>query len=161
MNNYFCYRVLIFTILIVLLSGCAGLQRKFVRKPKEKERPTPVVQTVDYSIGLRAEELYKKHFLFWQSWHTELIDRLGDNFKKRTVCYDQLISSLKSMRKYLAEEKARELDLFLLQIEALEKDLKKDRLNATETYRIKMVLEKTKRQIDKKFSYRDVKEYLK
>ncbi len=152
---------LIFILIFFLLPGCAGLQRKFVRKPKEKEKPTPVVQTIDYSVGLRSEELYKKHFLFWQSWHTELIDRIGDNFKKRTVCYDQIMTSLKSMRKYLIEEKARELDPFIVQIESIGKDTKKERLSATEVYRIKTVLEKTKRQIDKRFSYRDVKNYLK
>lgn len=155
------FRVLIIILLMILLSGCTALQRKFVRRSKEKERPTPVVQMIDYSIGLRSDELYKKHFLFWQSWHTELIDRIGENLKKRAVCYEHLLSSLKSMRKYLVEEKARELDPFILQIESFGKDVKKERLSPTDVYRIKTVLEKTKRQIDKRFSYRDVKDYLK
>lgn len=153
-------RLLIFALMIILLSGCEGLQRKFVRQPKQKQKPIPVVQTVDYSKDLRVEELYKKHFLFWKSWHNELIDRLEENYKKRISCFDSLISSLKSMRKYLSEEKAAEIDPFISQIEALEPEIKQERLSTSEAYRIRTTLEKTRRQIDKRFSYRDVKDFL-
>ena len=93
------------TIFVLCLSlvGCAAMQRKFARRKKEKEeKHAPIiVKTFDYSKDLRVDELYKRHFLFWQSWHSELIDRMDSSYKKRSECYAHIISSLSEMNKYL------------------------------------------------------------
>ncbi|NQT75779.1 MAG: hypothetical protein HQ566_04580 [Candidatus Omnitrophica bacterium] len=148
-------------LLCVSFTGCAGLQRKFARKKKKQEDKSPiVVSTYDYSKELRVDELYKKHLLFWQSWQTELLGRLDATYKKRTSCYDYTVASLTEMKKYLASPKAEELEVFIKNIKSIDPVIKKKHLSRGEKNRIKNLLEKTKRQIDKSFSYSDVKDYL-
>lgn len=157
-NKFFLY--LCIFILCVSLAGCAGLQRKFARKKKQEERIAPVITTYDYSKELRVEELYKKHFLFWKSWQTELIDRMDGTYKKRTECFDFTVSSLVEMKKYLKKPKAEELEKIIVKVKSIDPEVKKVRLSKSQKYRIKQILENTKRQIDKRFSYGHVKDYL-
>lgn len=146
--------------LVAAISGCAGVQRKFVRKKKTEEKPMPIVTAYDYAKELRADELYKKYFMFWKSWQGELIEKIGSRYKKRNVCYEKLMDSLMEMKKYLDAKKAKELEVFIEEIKTIEPAIKKDRLTRNEEYNVQQLLEKTKRQIEKDFSYSDVKENL-
>ena len=153
-------RYALILILCVAFSGCAGLQRKFVRKKKKEEKLAPVIVTYDYEKNLRIEELYKKRFLFWRSWHGELIDRMGGTYKKRIECYDQAIMNLMEMEKYLTGVKAQEIKPFVEKMKSIDLDIKKKKLSKGERIRLKSLLEKTKRRVDKKFSYPKVKDSL-
>lgn len=154
------YRLIIVVILCIAIAGCAGLQRKFTRKKQKEEKPMAIVTTYDYAKEQRIDELYKKRFLFWKSWHGELIDRMDGGYKKRTECYDQLIQNLLEMQKYLNDEKSKELDSFITEIKSIDPAVKKVSLTNSESYRIRQILEKTKRLIDKRFSYSHVKDSL-
>lgn len=158
MNKLWRYAVII--LLCASIAGCAGVQRKFARKKQKEEKPLPVVTTYDYAKEQRVDELYKKRFLFWKSWQSELIDRIGDTYKKRTECYDELMQNLTEMQKYLNDEKFKELEVFITEIKSVGPDVKKIDLRGSEKYRITQVLEKTKRLIDKRFSYTKVKDFL-
>ncbi|NQV04388.1 MAG: hypothetical protein HQ532_02720 [Candidatus Omnitrophica bacterium] len=153
-------RYIIVLILCVAFSGCAGLQRKFTRKKKEEERQAPVIIMHDYAKDLRVEELYKKRFLFWRSWHGELIDRMGGTYKKRIECYDQTVMNLMEMEKYLRGELASELKPFIEDMKSISSDIKEKKLSKSEQIKLKSLLEKAKRSIDKKFSYPKVKDSL-
>ncbi len=154
------WRNAVIILLCVSIAGCAGVQRKFARKKKQEEKPLPVVTTYDYAKEQRVDELYKKRFLFWKSWQGELIDRIGDTYKKRTECYDELMQNLMEMQKYLNDEKYKELEVFITEIKSVDPDVKKIDLRGSEKYRITQLLEKTKRLIDKRFSYAKVKDFL-
>ena len=154
------FRYAIIIILCISIAGCAGMQRKFARKKKEETRQLPIVTTYDYAKERRVDELYKKRFLFWKSWQGELIDRMGDSYKKRTECYDELVQNLLEMQKYLNDEKYKELEGFITEIKSVDPDVKKIDLTSSERYRIAQLLEKTKRLIDKRFSYTHVKDSL-
>lgn len=158
MNKLWRYAAII--LLCVSIAGCAGVQRKFARKKKQEEKPLPVVTTYDYAKEQRVDELYKKRFLFWKSWQGELIDRMGGNYKKRTECYDELMQNLLEMQKYLNDQKYNELEVFITEIKSVDPDVKKIDLRGSEQYRITQLLEKTKRLIDKRFSYTKVKDFL-
>ena len=153
-------RYIVILILCVVFSGCAGLQRKFTRKKKKEERHAPVIITYDYAKDLRVEELYKKRFLFWKSWHGELIDRIAGTYMKRIECYDQAVMNLMEMEKYLREETSSELKPFIEDMKSISLDIKKRRLSKGEQIKLKSLLEKAKRSIDKKFSYPRVKDSL-
>jgi hypothetical protein len=114
----------------------------------------------DYGKDLRVGELYKKHFLYWKTWQTELIDRIDGTYKKRIECYDHSLMHLLEMERYLGGTKAEELQVFIAQIKSIDPDIRKKRLSKSEILNITHLLEKTKRQIDKKFSYLDVKNFL-
>ncbi len=152
----------IFALMLLLsFTGCAALQRKFTRKKKKDEgRVVPVITTYDYSKDLRVEELYKKRFLFWRTWHDELINRMDAGHKKRVACFDSALENMIEMRKYLASPKAEELDLYIKKMIDIDKDIKEDRLTRSEKYNIKQALEKIKRQVNKNFSFSDVEEFL-
>ena len=150
----------IILMLCVSFTGCAGLQRKFVRNKKKEERIMPVITTHDYSKELRADELYRKHFLFWKTWQSELIDRMETTYKKRGSCYDHTLASLMEMKKYLRDPKAAELEPFIAEIRSIDPNIREKRLSKSAKYRMKQLLERTKRQIEKGFSYSDVKQFL-
>ena len=156
MINRFRYAVIVI-LCISVAAGCAGMQRKFTRKKKEESKTLPIVTTYDYAKEQRVDELYKKRFLFWKSWQGELIDRMNDTYKKRIECYDELMQNLLEMQKYLNDEKYKELEAFITEIKSVDPDVKKIDLTNSEKYRIAQVLEKTKRRIDKRFSYTHVK----
>jgi len=136
------------------------MQRKFARRKKDEPKTPAIVTTYDYPIEKRVDELYKKRFLFWKSWQGELIDRIGDGYKKRTECYNELMQNLLEMQKYLNDEKYKELDAFIAQIKTVDEPVKKIDLTNNEKYKISQLLEKTKRLIDKRFSYSKVKNSL-
>ena len=147
-------------ILLISLTGCAALQRKFTRKKRKQPRPTPVITTFDYAKDLRVEELYKKRFLYWKTWHTELLNRMDAGYKKRVACYDHALMNLKEMQKYLKDAKISEIEPLVEKLQSIDPDIRKKRLSKGEEVRMRRVLEKTKRQIDKNFSYSKVKDYL-
>jgi len=107
-----------------------------------------------------VEELYKKRFLFWRTWQGELIERMDGLYKKRIECYDQAIMNLKEMRKYLSDPKAEELAPFIEKISSIDPNIRKKKLSKSEQYNMTQLLENTKRQIDKQFSYSKVKDFL-
>jgi hypothetical protein len=158
MNRRFIYGVII--VLCISIAGCAGVQRKFARKKKEEPKTLPIITTYDYAKERRVDELYKKRFLFWKSWQGELIYRMDDTYKKRTECYNELVQNLLEMQKYLNDEKYKELGAFITEIKSVDQAIKKIDLTNSEKYRITQVLEKTKRLIDKRFSYTHVKNSL-
>ena len=153
-------RYVLICVLFVSFTGCAGLQRKFVRKKKKEERVAPVITTYDYAKDLRVDELYKKRFLYWKSWQGELIERMDGTYKKRRECYEHLVMNLMEMKKYLSDAKIKELDPFIEEIESIDSDIRKKRLSENKKIRMGHLLERTKRQIDKKFSYSNVKDSL-
>ena len=158
MNKRFRYGVII--VLCISIVGCAGVQRKFTRKKKDEAKPLAIVTTYDYPIEQRVDELYKKRFLFWKSWQGELIYRMDETYKKRAECYDELMQNLLEMQKYLNDEKYKELADFIAEIKSVGPAVKEIDLTKSEKYRITQLLEKTKRLIDKRFSYSHVKDSL-
>ena len=153
-------RYIVILFLCLSFAGCAALQKKFVRKKKEEEKLAPVITMYDYSKDLRTDELYKKHFLFWKTWQLELIGRMDATYKKRNDCYDHIIANLMEMQRYLRASQREELQSFLERIKSIEPMIRKGRLSKSEKYRITKLLEDTRRQIEKKFSYSDVKDLL-
>lgn len=156
-------RILICSLIFLLsisFTGCAGLQRKFVRKKKKEERIAPVVTTFDYSKDLRVDELYKKHYLFWKTWQAELIERMGVGRKKRVSCYDYTMKHLLDMKKYLGEPKEAELEVIVKEIKSIDPYIRKKILSKNRKYKMTKLLERTFRQIEKRFSYNDVKDFL-
>ncbi len=151
---------ILFLVILLFLTGCAGLQRKFTRKKKKDEKIGPVINTYDYAKDLRVDELYKKKFLFWRTWQGELIERMDGLYKKRVECYDQAIMNLKEMQKYLSDPKAEDLEPFIEKVSSIDPDIRKKKLSKSEQYGMTQLLEKTKRQIDKQFSYSKVKDFL-
>ena len=84
----------VISVLLLSLSGCAALKKKFTRKKKKTE--TPVFYHVRKYDVKPSIDLYEKHYIFWINWHRELVMELGENFKSDTRSIQELRSNLES-----------------------------------------------------------------
>ncbi len=149
------------TVLLVAavgLSGCAQLREKFVRKPKEEKaasRRYCAVKAYDIRPSL---ELYTKRYVFWKTWHKELLAVLGgSNHKKTLVAIEQEIVNLRDMRNMLIDEKAEELQKPIDEIMKIETALKKEKVTRGNEVRMRRRLESLGRQVKRNFSYTKVR----
>lgn len=114
--------------LVVFLCACAGcesLGKKFVRKPKHPPQPVEALLEPEEYDGQRppAAELYDQYFLYWKSWHDELIGALaGSSRKRQAETAREALKNLYEMRQLLVEPARQRLDALILGLEQLEKD---------------------------------------
>ena len=115
-------------ILALTLTGCDALQRKFTRK-KKYTKPVPrLYQLKKYDIKPSAA-LYSKHYAYWQSWMSELIQDLGGNRKKDIRCIEEALSQAHDMQNILVQEKADALGKHIHRLEEVRDIIVKERLS--------------------------------
>jgi hypothetical protein len=127
------YRIiLLFTScsLLVTLIGCEAFVRKFTRKSKKSAEPVEMVLAPEEWKGpqITKEELYRRYFMFWKTWHDELIQSLLDHRsqKKKIDCAEEAIKNLVNLRPLLDLEKQKKLDSYISQLRDLQGDIVKD-----------------------------------
>ncbi len=134
-----------------------------MRKPKREKAVEIIVNTQEYELTSSVDERYKKYFLFWRSWHEELLNLLDapDGSRKgRVFAAKKIIENLEQMQKLLLPQTQRSFESFILEQKLLLRQLDKYNLNPSQKSRIRHSLEKQRRQIQKKFNYRCVREHL-
>jgi len=146
-------------VMILNIAGCAGVQRKFTRKKKETVKMPRIYQVKEYDTK-PTPELYKKHYVYWESFHSEMIMTLGQNKKKDKMCIEHILSNLMDMRKMLMPEKAAELDIHIVRLEKIKDILHKEDLTRFNRTYITMTLERESRYIKRGFVYSKVKDSL-
>ncbi|MBL7084870.1 MAG: hypothetical protein ISS43_02035 [Candidatus Omnitrophica bacterium] len=152
-----------FSFQLSALCGCEAFRKKFVRKPKEEKQIEVVVHTQEYSSEYSPEQIYKKYFLFWRSWHEELVNSLNaqeGNRKKLISAAKKSVENLQQMRQLLLPEKQDRLDIYILEQKSIVRELNKRRLSPAQRLKIKTRLEKQRRQIQKEFGYSHIQEHL-
>lgn len=111
------------------LTGCDALQKKFTRKKKVTKAPR-IFQEKKYEIK-PTPELYEKHFAYWQSWSSEIIQRLGDNHKKDVRCVEEIIGQLNDMRKILVPEMGDKLSKHIKRYEEVRDTLNRNGISSS------------------------------
>ncbi|MFC1630991.1 hypothetical protein ACFL2I_00345 [Candidatus Omnitrophota bacterium] len=152
-----------YSLQLVALSGCEAFRKKFVRESKKKKEIRAVTQTIDYASDLTTEQTYKNYYLFWSSWHEELIVLVNDqnsNRKKQLYAARMIVENLTQMRKLLVPAKQEQLGVFIAEQEDIIKKLDKFQISHLEMLRIKSSLARQKKQIQKEFDYRSIQENL-
>lgn len=150
----------VLTVCVFLLTGCAQLKDKFVRKGKE-EKPEPRFYAVKKYDVRPSLELYTKRYLFWKSWHRELLaDLTDDNQKKPVVAIEQATSNLMDMHGMLVDEKAEKLEALIGEMTKIERQIKKQRVTGANEVRIRKKLESLGREIGRYFSYNKVRGFI-
>lgn len=157
----------LFAICYVLFAmlGCDAFVRKFTRKKKTQEvSPQEMVLVPEEYKGpqMSKEEIYRQYFLFWKSWHNELIETLSShqtNYKKRLSCIEETIKNLAQLKAMLNSEKQSKLAGYLQQLEDLKKSLTLDVYGANLSQH-QRVAEQIKRNILRDFSYHKIKKDL-
>ncbi len=159
----------IFFILILLpmisgLVGCDAFVRKFTRKPKKENIPREemVLMPEEYKSNLTKEEQYRQYFLYWKSWHDELIEslsRTAANHKKQVDCTQEAINNLSNLRGLLNAETRKKLDAYINQLTDLKGLIVKDLYSSDAANNLQKA-ERIKRAILRDFSYDKIKSNL-
>lgn len=152
--------VLIALALVLSLSGCDAVQRKFTRKKKAAVKMPRFYQLKKYEKK-PSPELYKKHFGYWVSWQGTLVAVLGQNNKKDKRCIEEAIGQLKDMQYILVPEKGEEMEPHIERMERARVVIFKGDLSFANKDNILRILEKEDRVIKRDFSYSKVRNFLK
>lgn len=158
------FLLITYSLVLSTLFGCEAFVKKFTRKPKHEE---PVEEMVvvpqEYSSVFKDNaEAYRQYFLYWQSWQEELITAFLSRAsqKRQLSCINEARKNLLSLKWLLQEQKQKELEGYIQELEDLRSNVEKDPyLNNTGVNR--SAAELLKRNILKDFSYRNIKDYLK
>jgi hypothetical protein len=141
------------------LVSCDAVQRKFTRKQKKVKAPR-IVQEQKYEKK-PTPELYEKHFAYWQSWSSEILQDLGDNRKKDRQCIEQIIGQVNDMRNILVPEKGDELAKHIKRYEEVRDVINREELSQYNKSFALTTLDREDRLIKNDFCISKVKNYLK
>ncbi|MDD5634945.1 MAG: hypothetical protein PHW46_06690 [Candidatus Omnitrophica bacterium] len=161
MKRKLCYVFMVFVLSsMVLLSGCAQLKDKFVRKPKKVEKPMRYIPVREYEVH-PSLDLYTKRYIYWKNWHNELLDVLDDsNHKKKVVAAEQAMSNLMDMQHMLTEEKAEGLQKYIDEMTKIEKEIKSQKLPQGNVVWVRKKLESLGREVKRDYSYNKVRGFI-
>jgi hypothetical protein len=146
---------------VVLVSGCASVQKKFTRKKKEKRTPNAIfIDEGPYQKQFSNEYYYKNHYTMWKSWHDELLGQLGGNRKKVERCAQEAYNHLSDMANYLQPEKRAELKPLVEDLSRLVTKIESGSYSDSDEGGMRSELEKIKRLVANDFYYNKVKDSL-
>ena len=150
--------------LLVSVLGCDAFVRKFTRKPKKENLPREemVLEPMEYKgPEMSKEELYRQYFLYWRSWHDELIQSLSQNtnHKKQIECVNEAIKNIEQIKVLLNAEKQKQLDIYINQLNDLRDLVTKD-IYGNNIIGNRAIAERIKKNILRDFSYNKIKDYL-
>jgi len=158
--------IIIFALLIICLElvGCDAFVRKFTRKKKKDNLPQEemVISPVEYPAPvLNKEQLYRKYFLYWQSWQDELIDALlyPTSHKRMIDCAGQSIENLKSMQAMLNDKAKAKLGSYIDRMQALKSKIENNIYNQEISYE-RFSAERVRRDVFRDFPYHKIKDKL-
>jgi hypothetical protein len=149
-------------IMMVTITGCSPeWQKKFVRKKKDVKKAPRIYQLKKYEKK-PSLELYRKHYVYWETWQSELIEVLGYNHKKDVRCVTEALSNLQDMRNVLVPEKGDKLTKHINSM-AQVKDMvmRNDESQPARRDYIRQRLERIDRVIKAEFSPKMAKNYIK
>lgn len=152
-------RFAIILFLVFNIAGCASIQKKFTRKKKATVRAPKIYQVKKYEKK-PTPELYKKHYVYWESFQSEMIMVLGQNHKKDMMYIEHIISNLRDMQNMLVQDKAAELEVHIARLAKIRDILDKEDLTQFNRTYVMMTLERESRYIKRGFIYNKVKDSL-
>jgi hypothetical protein len=150
--------ILIFTINIV---GCDAFARKFTRKKKQQESLEPVLVPEEKSgLFFDNDTKYKNYFVYWRSWHDELMQTMYEHsLKRKKYCINQAISNLELMSDLLTAEKKKELGGYIAEMKKIQGDIETD-VTLEENIIIQR-LKDIRLNINTRLDYRRVRDWIK
>ncbi|MFH0763632.1 MAG: hypothetical protein V1927_01350 [Candidatus Omnitrophota bacterium] len=151
---------LLLFFMLASLTGCETVAKKFRRKKKEVAKMPRIFKAKAY-VKKPTPELYKKHYAYWSSWHSELIQELGDNHKKDTLCIEQIVSNLKDMQNILTPDKGGELTFHIEKLAKVRNVIVNGEMSTANRTYILRTLEREESFIKREFAYTKAKFSLK
>ena len=160
-------QILILSIVYCLLStviGCDAFVRKFTRKPKPGSQPREemVLAPEEYKAPQMPKgELYRQYFLYWKSWHDELIESLlqRKSQKKQIDCVQEAIKNLIGLKELLNQQMQMKLGVYIGQLRNLQEQILSDLYGSSADFS-RQAAERIRMNILKHFSFNKVKDSL-
>ncbi len=150
---------------LVTVIGCDAFVRKFTRKPKKIEKEEELVLVPkEYKVQARSnEELYQDYYIVWKSWSSELVDSLNSqsNRKKQVECIRYFIKNLENMKELLQEERQEILNTQLKELNKIKDKISVPNLNNSDFSMLKDQINIISRKIQRDFSYKKIKQWIK
>ena len=161
-------RVPVIVLLLVVLagsSGCESFRKKFVRKKKRQPAEEEmVISPVDYSKQqLPGDQAYQQYYVYWKSWHGELLAQLQNNANKKKIlgCFEQMILNLDRMKNLLAnEKKSAQLQTYIDEIQQNYDEVENKNFLIVSFAQLKESVESLSRAIHREFAFSKIKDDL-
>ena len=158
------FLVLLCFFMLLSLTGCESFTRKFTRKSKKSNQPVEMVLVPEEYKGpnMTKEELYRQHFIFWQSWQDELENALAQksSLKKKVDCAQEALKNLINMKNMLVAGTQKNLDVYIDKSIDLLGYIKSDVYGTNDSRNLEAA-ERIKSDIHKGFIYPKIRNYLK
>lgn len=150
--------------LVAGLMGCESLQRKLTRKPKHPSpAPSPIISFEDYTRTMTPLDRYRKHYLMFDYWNSELIEALRSNPinpKRLTRTSSESLAELETMRTLVTDELAERFVPLIQQRTKIHRELQRSGFSASSSMIIGRELEAHTRQVHRELFWRDVEDQL-
>jgi hypothetical protein len=152
-------KTVVFLLVLSLVGGCAGVQKKFTRKKKEKKVASSIfIDEGPYQKQFSNDYYYKNHYTLWKSWHDELLDQLGGNQKKVSRAAQEAYNHLSEMGSYLVPEEKAKLDPEVKSLQSIVKQLESTSISKSSLGPLRVELEKIKRLVANDFYFNKVQD---
>ena len=145
-------------LLIIGLTGCDAVQRKFTRKKAVVK--TPHFYQLKKYTKKPSPELYKQHYAYWASWQEEMVQFIGQNHKRDKRSIEEALGHLKDMQNILIPSKAEEMQPHIEKMEAARDIIFRGELSFANKDYVRSVIEREERAIKREFCYNKVKDSL-
>lgn len=159
--------------LLMAMTGCEALQRKFTRKPKAQPRPSPITQFQDYTKAMTPLDRYRKHYVLFDYWNSELLAELDQltagsapvgsvamNPKRAQLASGEALKELEVVQELLDAEWAARLEPLLAERREIDQQLQRGTYGASQLNVMWRTLQAHARQIDREFFWRDAQEHV-
>ena len=157
---FICLGAMIFSSI-----GCEPLRKKFVRKKKEEKESgiVPVLEPIDYAPKkiYSLLEQYQRHYSLWKVWDRELIQAIqeGKTVKAQEYNLAQLIEQIEEMKKWMIEEKQKELTPLIDELHAIQRDLSQPSVTHSD-FTMTKTLERNSKTIRHDFNPKSMEHFL-
>ncbi len=142
------------------------MQRKFTRKPKKPQLPpAPIVNFLDYNRLVSPIDLYRKHYLLFDYWNSDLVRALEErnlNPKRIRRAYEESLAELQELHGLVTEEKAAVLAPLIEERVRLNGQLRMlGGQDLARSQAVRRMLEAQGRELDRTFAWRKMEDHLK
>lgn len=156
--------VVVLVAVVSLGSGCEAFVKKFRRKPREESREQKelVLEPESYdNLQVSKEELARQYYLFWGSWHDELIQSLASstNHKKQIETAYEAALSLSNLALLVTDDHKQALQEYHRRLIELHDAISRD-IHGMYRERDLRSAQRLKREISRSFPARRLHEFI-
>ncbi|MBI4354161.1 MAG: hypothetical protein HY595_02880 [Candidatus Omnitrophica bacterium] len=150
---------------LVVGTGCEAMQKKFVRKRKTPlARPAPIVTFQDYTRAMTPLDRYRKHYVMFDYWNTELLGVLEDrdfSIKRLRKYSSEALQELRLLHGMLQYDLAADVEPLIHEREKSDQHIQQRLVMPSDLGALRQRLEVQTRQIHRELSWRHVEDRLK